>query len=462
VRNSLSGRFLILTIAFVMLAEVLIFVPSVARFRADYLMGRLERAQIASLAQLATGGIVLDDALQDELLENAGVLNVVLRRDAVRQLVLSAQGIPPITATYDLRDAPAWALIRDALIRLTTREAQTIRVIGDPVRGAGLSIEVTLPAAPLRAAMLDYGARILLLSTFISVFTAALLFLAVRRLLVMPIRRVVSHMTGYAAAPDDPGHIIQPAASVRELHEAETALQSLQTQISTSLKQRERLARLGEAVAKISHDLRNMLSVATLVADRLETSKDPTVRRIAPRLVGSLNRAINLTEATLAFGCAEEPAPKLDRVALRDLARDVIENDRIAAGGDGIAYDCAVPSDMLVRADPEQLHRVLSNLVRNARQAIVAERDVGEIRIEGRECDDGWWIEVSDTGPGLPQKARERLFEPFRGGVRKGGAGLGLAICAELVRGHGGRLELSRSGSDGTTFSLFLPSGLTA
>jgi len=245
VRNSLSGRFLILTIAFVMLAEVLIFVPSVARFRADYLMGRLERAQIASLAQLATVGIVLDDALQDELLENAGVLNVVLRRDAVRQLVLSAQGIPPITATYDLRDAPAWALIRDALIRLTTREAQTIRVIGDPVRGAGLSIEVTLPAAPLRAAMLDYGARILLLSTFISVFTAALLFLAVRRLLVMPIRRVVSHMTGYAAAPDDPGHIIQPAASVRELHEAETALQSLQTQISTSLKQRERLARLG-------------------------------------------------------------------------------------------------------------------------------------------------------------------------------------------------------------------------
>jgi hypothetical protein len=89
--NSLSGRFLILTVIFVMLAEVFIFVPSVARFREDYLLARLERAQIASLALLATDGMI-DDELEYELLRNAEVLNVVLLRDATRQLVL-----PPTT-----------------------------------------------------------------------------------------------------------------------------------------------------------------------------------------------------------------------------------------------------------------------------------------------------------------------------------------------------------------------------
>ena len=84
--NSLSGRFLALTILFVMLAEIFIFVPSIARFREDYMMNRLERAQIASLALLADD--MIDAELESELLANAGAFNVVLRRDEVRQLML--------------------------------------------------------------------------------------------------------------------------------------------------------------------------------------------------------------------------------------------------------------------------------------------------------------------------------------------------------------------------------------
>ncbi len=186
------------------------------------------------------------------------------------------------------------------------------------------------------------------------------------------------------------------------------------------------------------------------------------MRRIAPRLVGSLNRAINLTEATLAFGRAEEPAPKLDRVFLRQLVEDVIENDRLAADSAQITYACEVPASVSVRADPEQLHRVLSNLVRNARQAIAATDKPGEIRVTGTDGPEAWIIEISDTGPGLPQKAIDHLFQPFHGGARKGGSGLGLAICAELVRGHGGRLELARSGAEGTCFQVILPAGLAA
>jgi signal transduction histidine kinase len=461
VANTLSGRFLILTIIFVMLAEIFIFLPSIARFREDYLLARLERAQIASLALLATDGMISDE-LEDELLRNAEVLNVVLRRDAVRQLILSSEGIPSVAASFDLRDPSPFVLMRDALARLVHPEPQVIRVIGEPVRDAGLLIEITMPTDPLRRAMIDYGLRILVLSAVISIFTALLLFVAVRRLMVTPIRRLVDAMMRYAEAPSDAGRIIQPQGRVRELRNAEDALQTLQTDLTGALKQRERLAQLGEAVAKISHDLRNMLSVATLVADRLETSKDPTVQRIAPKLVGSLNRAINLTEATLAFGRAEEPAPKLDRVGLRKLVEDVIENDRLAVQDVQIEYICDMSTDVMVRADPEQLHRVLSNLVRNARQAIAATGRDGEVRITGRETADSWVIEVSDTGPGLPKKARDHLFQPFHGGARKGGTGLGLAICAELVRGHGGRLELAHSGPGGTCFQVILPAGIAA
>ena len=220
---------------------------------------------------------------------------------------------------------------------------------------------------------------------------------------------------------------------------------SMQTQLTNALRQRERLAQLGEAVAKISHDLRNILSVTTLMADRLEGSADPAVQRATPKILASLTRAVNLTEATLAFGRAEEPPPKLERVRLADIAEDVVENERLTSDGEPddacITYTCDVPGDLVLRADPEQLHRVLSNLVRNARQAIAATGKPGKIRIEGREKETGWRIEVFDTGPGLPKKALDHLFQPFHGGARKGGSGLGLAIAAEIVRGHGGTLE---------------------
>ena len=459
--NTLSGRFLILTIIFVMLAEVFIFLPSIARFREDYLLARLERAQIASLALLATDGMI-DDDLENELLENAEVLNVVLRRDAVRQLILSTEGMPSIAGSFDLRDPPATMLMRDAMMRLLNPDPEIIRVIGEPVLDAGDLIEVTMETEPLRMAMLDYGVRILILSAVISIFTAILLFVAVRILMVMPIKRVVGAMMHYAEAPQDRSRMIQPRGSVRELRQAEEALASLQEDLTSLLRQKERLAQLGEAVAKISHDLRNMLSVATLVADRLEASQDPTVQRIAPKLINSLNRAINLTEATLAFGRAEEPAPKLDRVQLADIVDDVLDNDNLAQGDADVSYDSSVDGRVVVRADPEQLHRVLSNLVRNARQAIAATGEPGEIMVRGVEEPDGWRIEVCDTGPGLPQTIQDNLFKPFSSAAKVGGTGLGLAISAEIIRGHGGRLELQRTGPEGTVFALCLPSGLAA
>lgn len=457
--RTLSGRFLLLTIIFVLLAEVLIFVPSVARFREDYLLTRLERAQIASLALLASDGAI-SDKLAEELLVNAGVYNVVLRRDALRELVLSSPVPGPISATYDMRNPPPYTLMRDAVQALFNREARVIRVFGDPVREAGLLIEVTMDSAPMREELIEHALRILLLSLALSLAMAALLFLAVQHLIVGPMRRVVVSMAEYGKAPEDARRIIVPAAQVTELREAEEVLAQMQNDLTHALRQKERLAQLGGAVARISHDLRNILATATLVADRIESSSDPAVTRAAPKLVGALSRAVNLCESTLAFGKAEEPPPKLAPVALGPLVHEVVDSERLAAKADSpVEFLVDVPATLSLRADSEQLFRVLSNLVRNARQAIEATGTAGTVEISAHEQGACCIIRVIDTGPGLPPRARENLFAAFQGGARKGGVGLGLVIASELVRGHGGKLELVRSDTEGTEFRLSLPQG---
>jgi signal transduction histidine kinase len=267
-------------------------------------------------------------------------------------------------------------------------------------------------------------------------------------------------MQSYAEAPEDARRIIEPSAGVTELFEAETALYKLQTDLTGALRQKERLAQLGGAVAKVSHDLRNILTSAQLFADRIETSEDPAVVRLVPKLLGSISRAVNLCESTLAFGRAEEPPPKLDRVALAGIIEDVVESERLACEGFNCDFRVDIPQGLMLRADPEQLHRVLVNLVRNARQAIMATGAPGHITLTASEDDTAWAVTVADTGPGLPQKAREHLFTPFQGGARKGGSGLGLVIASELLRGHGGRLDLVSTGPEGTVFRLHLPKTL--
>ena len=209
--NTISGRFAALTMMFVILAELFILLPSLASFRLDYLESRLERAQIASLALLATDESLASD-LEAELLQNADVFNVVLRRNDIRQLVLSSPIPGPIAATYDLREDGVLQTIDDSLGTLVTRQNHVVRVIGAPVNQAGQLIEITMETAPLRQAMLDYGLRLLGVSAAFSILTAVLLFLAAQRLILVPMRRVISHMSAYASAPEDGRHIIIPGA----------------------------------------------------------------------------------------------------------------------------------------------------------------------------------------------------------------------------------------------------------
>ena len=455
--KSLSGRFLLLTVIFVMIAEILIFVPSIARFRFDYLSERLERAQIASLSVLAASDSFVEPDLEGELLTNAGVISIALRRDNFRELILALRMPAMVEETFDLRNASAMTLMMDALRTMVIQDDRVIRVIGEPVQKGGLQIEATLYEQPLKFAMLDYGRNIFILSLIISVITAALLFFAVRRFIVRPISRVVDSMVQFQADPEDVHNVIVPDAGVSELRQAETALQDMQNRIAGSLKQKERLAQLGGAVAKVSHDLRNMLTTAQLFTDRIEMSDDPAVAKTAPKLVNSLNRAINLCEQTLNFGKAEESPPSLSEFALAEVVEDIQEAEalRRTSGLSELLVD--IPDGLKVIADPEQMYRVIINLARNARQAIENSGQPGEVRISAQKAEGETHVTVMDTGPGLPQKAQDNLFRPFEGGTRREGTGLGLTIAAELVRGHGGRLELLRTGPDGTAFRIAIP-----
>jgi signal transduction histidine kinase len=451
----LSAKLLLLTILFVMLAEVLVFVPSVSNFRRQWLMERLSAAQIASLAAEAAPSGQLPPMLRDELLERAQVKAIAVKRAASRSLIIEMDMPDEIDASYDLRDASWMKLIADALMVYVMPDDRVIRVIGDPGFHQGESIEVVMGEAPLKAAMIRYGLDILGLSILISIITAALVYLTLDALLVKPMTKLTWNIVRFSERPEDPTRVIEPSDRRDEIGTAERELSAMQKELADTLTQKTRLAALGLAVSKISHDLRNMLSSAQLLSDRLITVKDPTVQRLVPKLIASLDRAIRLCAQTLNYGQAQETPPRRKRFELLQLVTEV--GDSLGLPRQRIAWVIEVEPMLEVDADRDQLYRVLNNLCRNAVQALESEGDNdGEIAVAGRREGAVTVIEVADTGPGVPEKARAHLFAAFQGSVRKGGTGLGLAIAHELVQAHGGQIALIDN-EGGATFRVTIP-----
>jgi signal transduction histidine kinase len=452
----LSAKLLLLTILFVMLAEVLVFVPSVSNYRRQWLMERLAAAQIASLAAEAAPGGQLPSALRNELLESAKVRAIAVKRHDARVLVIEMDMPDEIDASYDLRDAPWSSLIADALMVYVARDGRIIRVIGEPGFNHDEVIDVVMEEAPLKSAMIGYGLDILGLSILISIITAAFVYLSLNALLIKPMTRLTRNMVRFSERPEDRTRIIGPSTRTDEIGTAERELATMQKEIADMLTQKSRLAALGLAVSKISHDLRNMLSSAQLLSDRLRTVKDPTVERLVPKLIASLDRAIRLCAHTLDFGQAQETPPKRKRFLLAPLVGEVGDSLGLPRPG-RIDWMVDIDEKLEVDADRDQLYRVLSNLCRNAVQALESRGDIqGEIAVSASREGTVAVIEVADTGPGVPERARAHLFEAFRSVARKGGSGLGLAIAAELVRAHGGQIMLVGN-EGGATFRVTIP-----
>ncbi len=463
----LPAKLLLLTSAFVMLAEVLIFVPSVANYRVSWLSDRLTAAQVASLAAEAVPGGDVPPKVRAELLRTAQVKAVAVRRDGRRRLILSAEEPMTIDAHYDLRAreegfvsgiAARLGLIGDALSTFMYGDNRTIRVMGPVGDNPEDFIEIVIPEMPLKKVMVRYGLNILGLSIMISLITAALVYLALSYLLVQPMMRITRNMVRFSENPEDPERIITPSARNDEIGVAERELARMQRELSQLFLQKSRLAQLGLAVSKINHDLRNMLANAQLISDRLTAIPDPTVQRFAPKLIASLDRAIAFCNDSLKFGRAEEAAPRRELMRLRPMVEEIGEGFGLPREG-VVEWRIDIEDVLRIDADREHLFRIMSNLVRNAVQAIEGQEDrssPGLVQVrawrDGRKVS----IEVRDDGPGVPMKARENLFRAFQGGTRKGGTGLGLAIVAELVAAHGGRLMLLETES-GAAFLIELP-----
>jgi signal transduction histidine kinase len=323
----------------------------------------------------------------------------------------------------------------------------------------GQFIEIVLDEAPLRKAMLVFSGNILLLSLVISGVTATLVFFALHYLLVRPMRRLTENMITFRADPENPARIIAESGRGDEIGTAEEELAAMQRDLASMLHQKSRLAALGLAVSKINHDLRNLLASAQLFSDQLSTLPDPKVQRFAPKLMRALERAIAFCQSTLSYGAAQEPPPDRKTLEVGPLIEEVHEALGLSLDVP-IRWIVSVERGLTMEADHDQMFRVLVNVARNAVQALDARgvRDPArdQIRITGRREGSVVVIEVSDTGPGVSERARDHMFQAFQGSTRAGGVGLGLAIAAELVRAHGGEIRLV-PGTIGATFSFTIP-----
>jgi signal transduction histidine kinase len=427
--GGLSARLLLLTALFVMLAQLMILAPSLAAFEENWLVDRVRAAELASLAVEAAPAGVVSDELAGELLQGAGVVLVAVQSDGVRRLLLAPPRLVRTPQLVDLRNRNAAAWLAAPFRTLAPGGAERVlRVVAPPNFRQGDFVEILVPAAGLRQALGTYLLQLLAVTAFISAVAGVLVYFTLNNFLVRPMQRITESMERFRAAPEDPAVRVLLSGRRDEIGRAEAELSRMQEELRAALQSRARLAALGEAVAKINHDLRNMLTGAQLASERLAGSADPRVSRALPRLERALDRAVRLAQDVLTYGRSEEAPPQPQTVALAAAAEAAAEDAGLSS--ETVAFEAALPEGFKVEADPDQLHRILVNLLRNAREAV-------EHPPEGAE----------------PRPGRVTLSAELRGGFAR----LGLAIARDLARGHGGELELLRTGPDGAAFELRLP-----
>ncbi len=457
-RFSLSQKLLLLVGVCVVASEVLILAPSISSFRYSYLQQRLANAHLATLALDATPDNMVSDDLSMMLLDLAEVRGVALRKPNGPRRILSSSMPPKVDVSTDLDHSNWLQMMGDALDTLFNGGDRVLRVMGMSPKDAAVQVEILLDEGPMRQAMIAYTERILAISVVISAACALLLFAALRWLIVRPLQTVTDEIESFRRDPET--EPIMPIANGRgdEIGIVEHALLDMQRTVRGALRQKANLATLGTAVAKINHDLRNVLSTAQLLSDYLETSDDPKVRKVAPTLMRAIDRAVALCSDTLNF-TSEQPSPDRRQVDLPALIGELDATLRPhgAAGeaeeaGKTVEWQVEIAPGFAVWADREQLFRVLLNVVRNALQA-----GAQRIRFSAQAGEASTTLDIADNGPGLSPRAQENLFRPFAGSGRPGGTGLGLAVARDLLRAHGGDIVLAHTGGDGTLFRLTLP-----
>ena len=458
--HGLSFRLLVLTMFFVMLAEFLIWAPSISRFRKVYLEENLARAHLSMLAVEGMPKGLIDKSLEQTLLQHSDAYGIILNRPERRMLMLSKDMPPKVDLTIDMDVDSFLGFIGDAFETLAQSENRVLRVVGPSPKEPRVTVEILIDEETMRDAMWEYSQRILTLSIVISLFTATLVFFSLQWLMVRPMRAITDSMARFREAPEDETRVIDLSNRTDEVGIAQRELAVMQEELRGALQQKTRLAALGTAVAKINHDLRNTLATAVLASDRLANVDDPEVKVTMPRLMDAIDRAVNLCSQTLNFVSDAKLKPETERFFLSALVNEV--GTTVASyvkDANAIRWENTIDDEIEMTADREMMFRVLTNLGRNAIEA-----GAGHVRISSEHDAEWISIDVADDGPGLGPEARKKLFQPFAGSSRNSGTGLGLVIVRDIARAHGGDVVLSEDdspsaggGLGGAVFRLRLP-----
>ncbi|MEJ0020923.1 MAG: HAMP domain-containing sensor histidine kinase [Acetobacteraceae bacterium] len=447
-RQSLSGRLWLLTTLAVLLSEVLVFLPYIAHERSVWLAGRVEDASIAVLA--FTGG-TLDAAKRDDLLRLTGAEAIRFRgRDGVLLTIGDVERQQ--AAAIDLGQEDLLVRVRRALRAILLDENRLIRLSSGNTFRSDVQVEVWLHERDLNRTLRAFAGDFAGLALLIAGVTGGLVYLAVLLLLVRPMRRLTGSIAAFRADPErttplDPSDVT--VLPNDEMAVAGQELAAMQHELRAALWRNARLAALGTVVAKVSHDLRGILTPALLSAERLQLNADPKVQRAGDTLVQAVERAADLVRRTLDYAREGPPPLELGAVALAPLVNEAVETARPLRST--LRLRNGVDPAVLVRADRIQLFRVLANLMRNA-----AEAGARTVHVAAHPGSPTLAVEIADDGPGLPEAVQADLFRPFAGSMRRGGTGLGLAIARDLMVAHGGDIELVATGPGGTTFRLTL------
>jgi signal transduction histidine kinase len=447
-RQSLSARLWLLTTLAVLLSEIVVFLPYIAHERDEWL---LDRTEDAALVVVAVSGSALEAANHHELLRLVDAVAIGFSQPGVADFTIG-EDTGATAAVFDLRQTHLLRDISDALAVTLRTEDRLVRIVAQSPFDPRVRVDVVVHESPLGDTLRGFARHFAGLALLIAGVTGGLVYLAVLVLLVRPMRRITGSIAAFRGDPErtvplDPDDVT--GLRNDEIAVAGRELAAMQHELRAALWRNARLAALGTVVAKVSHDLRGILTPALLTAERLQLNPDPKVHRAGETLVQAVDRATDLVKRTLDYAREGPPPLALGPVELAPLIDEAVQTARPM--GSTMRLENAVDPAVKVKADRNQLFRVLVNLLRNASEA-----GARNVRLYVRSTSPVV-IDVEDDGPGLPEEVRADLFRAFAASLQGGGSGLGLAIARDLMVAHGGEIELLETGPAGTTFRLTLP-----
>ncbi len=475
IRHSLSLQLLTLTLTVIFATELVIMVPSVAHQHFNWLRTRTQAAYLVEVALEDTANHKgqhnaasvkdVNDMLVVKVLNSADILGITIKSGDDYDTIIS----PDITNeenqffySIDLENYSTLNMIADAWGNVFSNDKSLLRVSGRSELRDNHIVEIIVSREDLRMDLRNYARNILGLSLVISLIAAVFVYWTLNNLIIKPVRNMRENMSLFTADPEDANNILVAGNRIDEIGDAQRDLNGLENRLYTLLKEQKRLAALGAGISKISHDLRNILASAQLMSDRLVSSDDPRVRKLSPRLIDALDRAITLSRETLNYGKISPEILNLETINLEKLVDDVFEDTASMY----VDMQNNIPKDLKIKLDRVQIHRGLTNIIRNGVEALTShiENDTPPpkkpdqfIIVNAKHEDNNIIVEIVDNGPGLPDAAKEFLHEPFKGSFKPGGSGLGVAITTEIMRAHGGDLILKKSDATGATFNIILP-----